>query len=384
MVTPAGAGENLDSVDTMQAALTTAPHEDVELELKAGVMLNSPVIDYNLPMDFGYMKGTTISNKDTILADIDRCLCVNRPPDVEYLFFEPCISYKLQNQLRFLKLHNPYGHCAIRYTLPSGEQKVVNASRLKRIPMISVFDPAEYLFGLDEFFCNEQLGIYNRHIVGLRIEHVTPEKILEMDAYFTDLQLRAREDRAKFTLAPVSFLNILRQAVPCLKDHIAERGNCAAWVSRGLVKAGLIKHHRNWPKRIWIELFENCPLRILPASDQEHQPTNNMHVVAYRRIEHCLHRYAKETGDKLALAGVTALSPLKSATYYHLTRFADLVVSVPPGTRTAIITRPPKQPKEPSRWRYHRVKFILFAMLFITAVVLAIVLPLTLLHTHKK
>ena len=69
-----------------------------------------------------------VTNADAVLDDIDKILRVKKPPSVEYLFVAP----RAEIRVRLLALlggpsesyANPYGHSAVRYTLPGGEQKV--------------------------------------------------------------------------------------------------------------------------------------------------------------------------------------------------------------------------------------------------------------------
>lgn len=69
-----------------------------------------------------------VVNADSVLEDVDRVLRVSSPPAVEYIYVPPRAQYTL----RFLGLlgghsesyANPYGHAAIRYTLPCGEEQV--------------------------------------------------------------------------------------------------------------------------------------------------------------------------------------------------------------------------------------------------------------------
>jgi len=79
-----------------------------------------------IPVDFGAPNGTEISNKATLLTEIDRALGVHKPPDLEYLFVLPYTRWRLQHTwLGFAG--NYYGHAAVKYTHPeTGEQIVMN------------------------------------------------------------------------------------------------------------------------------------------------------------------------------------------------------------------------------------------------------------------
>lgn len=127
--------------------------------------------------------------------------------------------------------------------------------------MVGFFDPTEYFYGTDNFDLNEQAGMYNRHMVGIRVENVPKEKIVAMDEYFRQIENMQAQAMAKFSLALAPLSNFIRRSLPIFMQHIAERGNCARWSSKGLVHAGVLNNHVMWPKSVWIHMFEDCPLR---------------------------------------------------------------------------------------------------------------------------
>jgi hypothetical protein len=126
------------------------------------------------PRDFGAPDGSEISNKDSILQEIDEALGVSKPPDIEYIFVEPYSDFSLAG----IGIgRNPYGHAALRYTLPSGEQILMNIVGVPGRQMVNFLDPVEYLYGTGFFEEGaEQRGVYNRTMVSVRIEQVEPEK----------------------------------------------------------------------------------------------------------------------------------------------------------------------------------------------------------------
>ena len=68
---------------------------------------------------------------------------------------------------------NPYGHSAVRYRLPTGEDKVMNIVGLPGAEMVHFLKPDDYLFGIPEetkSMGSEQGGIYNRSFITLRVE----------------------------------------------------------------------------------------------------------------------------------------------------------------------------------------------------------------------
>jgi hypothetical protein len=50
---------------------------------------NSDLRQSNVAKDFGAHHGTPITNKSTILSEVDRCLRRDKPPSVEYIFVAP-------------------------------------------------------------------------------------------------------------------------------------------------------------------------------------------------------------------------------------------------------------------------------------------------------
>merc|ERR1712137_189926 len=151
-----------------------------------------------------------ITNKDTILSELDKVIFSKyspeeqekricpKPPAVEYLFVEPFGSVKVWGRLGFGV--NPYGHAAVRYTIPeTGEQKVVNISGTRRDNLVNFRSPEEYLF--ENTDKADQGGIWNRNIVSVRVENVEPWQIEDMDHYFRKLHRKNQNNyTAKFSL----------------------------------------------------------------------------------------------------------------------------------------------------------------------------------------
>jgi len=136
---------------------------------------------------------------------------------------------------------------ALRYTLPNGEQKFVNITGINDTEMVHFMTPEEYFFGTKNFNSScEQGGIYNRNMVSVRIEEYPPEKIEDMDHYFKKLQRKSRENTSKFSIFLSPIYNYLSHWLP---THIAERGNCARWISVGLVEAEVLRFSSLFPKK---------------------------------------------------------------------------------------------------------------------------------------
>lgn len=105
--------------------------------------------------------------------------------------------------------------------------------------MVTFVSPDEYLFGVEK---GAQRGVYNRDMIGVRIENVAPERILAMDQYFQELAERGVRKDAKFDIILGPMFNLLRAILPEAILGVAERGNCAMYTSRGLRRAGLVSH----------------------------------------------------------------------------------------------------------------------------------------------
>ena len=119
-----------------------------------------------------------VTNKDTVFAEIDRKLGVDKPPSVEYLYVVPHIGMSLTQLSRLLgkgaySSSNPYGHAAVRYTTSDGHQWVMNIVGKPNRRMVNFLDPEDYLFGDPAVTCmvgSEQGGVFHRSIIGIRLE----------------------------------------------------------------------------------------------------------------------------------------------------------------------------------------------------------------------
>jgi len=75
-----------------------------------------------------------------------------------------------------------FGHCTVRYTTSDGTQRVMNILGGNQISgpdtaMVNFASPSEYLYGtagFDSFA--QQGGVYNRPVIGVRVERVVSER----------------------------------------------------------------------------------------------------------------------------------------------------------------------------------------------------------------
>lgn len=56
--------------------------------------------------------------------------------------------------------------------------------------MVNFIEPEEYFFGTKKYFEGaEQMGVYNRNFVSIRIENYPDDKIMDLDYYYHKLQV---------------------------------------------------------------------------------------------------------------------------------------------------------------------------------------------------
>ncbi|KAJ3043456.1 hypothetical protein HDV00_005154, partial [Rhizophlyctis rosea] len=193
--------------------------EDVKAESEVGDVKNG---DAWLDMLRGWKKRCSkpkpvlgrlraISNYESILPAIDTALGQSAPPSVEYIFVEPYTS-KVVFQHFGIGVR-PFGHSAVRYTLPDGRQYLINITKKTGCKLVEFLDPTEWLYGISETN-REQGGVYTRHIIGLRIEKVPPETILKMHQYFENVRAAVDRQGAAFSTMCGPAFNKLRACWP--------------------------------------------------------------------------------------------------------------------------------------------------------------------------
>lgn len=269
--------------------------------------------------EFGAPDGEEITNKSTILSDLDRYLGYKSPPDVEYIYVEPYLNYASD---RVFLTANPYGHSVVRYTLPdTGEQLLMNIVGLADHELVNFLPPEEFFFStnFDTKIGNEQGGIYNRNFASIRIQRVPPEKILAMHQYFLDLHSRSHKNWADYNILLGPLLN---------RASSVSYGNCAHWSSQGLRQAGLMKNTSMFPKAIWVDMLEELKLYC-----QQDRICSNVNVVYYKRILHAKRFY----GEDADWVGWGRPSDYFKTKYQNLEQISDAIIFVPPGSKTAEI-----------------------------------------------
>ncbi|TPX61141.1 hypothetical protein SpCBS45565_g07322 [Spizellomyces sp. 'palustris'] len=262
-----------------------------------------------------------ISNIDTIFHEIDVALNRDNPPALEYLFFEPYTSFVIFRNLLSIGVR-PFGHSALRYTLPNGQQILVNVTKKEGCKLVEIWDPVDFLYGIGEA-SREQGGIYSRHVVSIRIESLPAAQIHALHNYFVSVRQAVENHEAAFSTVLGPLLNLTRRCFPS-----PERGNCARWISKGLVEAGVMSRYRMFPKDIFVRLWKE---------NKGERGNGNVNVVWYQRIEHAWHRYGQQWRNNHGFSFVT-LSPkglMRTVKYLHLHHLANVMVQVPANSSRA-------------------------------------------------
>jgi len=335
-----------------------------------------------LPEDFGALGGTPIRNKDTVLQEIDLAVARitdpeaarGRPPDVEVLFTEHK-AYR-GDMLGLLAHHMLFrwGHGLIRYTLPDGRQYCMNilggeGLHLPGGQLVNLSDPKEYLYGTNHFTTgNQQGGLYNGAMVGVRIEQAPTGATEALHAYFMALDKRSRVgDRvagpgSRGAIAQFQIIGgrtwswiqenfpRVRYAGPGVRQTVLA-GNCAQWTSMGMKWAGLIHRSRMFPKAILVDILEDQWFRGKKGRD-------NVHVVYYDQVlddDHPNRFYQEYTNIR---SFVNPLYFTRNFVYWDLKRFADIIVKVPAGSDTAVMEHQPGRATPPAFLRYSQGIFV--------------------------
>jgi hypothetical protein len=251
-----------------------------------------------------------ISNKATVLSEIDHALGRSQPPALEYLYVQPAVTFRFSTNSA--SAQNPYGHAAIRYTY-KGEQIVMNiVGRVPGLPLVNFLSAEDYLYGdplRTQEIGSEQGGAYMRSIVGLRIENWPEENIEKLHHYYQQVKQRNMVKEANFSLMWLPLLNALR--------IFGEKGNCAYWTSKGLVEAKLLKRATMWPKYIFLKLF----LQEGRAVEE-----GNMNIVLYKSL---LKNQPK--------GWLTPLYLWQQGPFFNLGSLANVVVTIDPNANKAIV-----------------------------------------------
>eukprot|EP01048_Picozoa_sp_COSAG05_P009106 COSAG05_NODE_726_length_7707_cov_30.238302_5_plen_391_part_00 len=295
-----------------------------------------------------------LSNRALLLSQVDAALGRSRPPAVELLIASGLSGSEKVPWPRRL-LGNPCGHALVAYRLPThgngiehvapelrGKQIVMNivnpghAANPSDIHVVNFLSLEAMLFGIgdtDGACGSEQGGVYNRHFTGLRIEELDDDSILAMHHAFLSLASQGNAGRLSFSITGGQVRGLARHFLQIGNQGL---GNCAVWTSTGLVAAGLIRRPSAFPGRVWSMLHEGALRRW---------GSENVNVVHYAEVPEC----HKKNPNMTSLPGelVSLTGPLATWRYWRRERFARVVVSVEPGSRTATVTRRQEAPPTP-------------------------------------
>jgi len=293
---------------------------------------------------FGSLNGEPITNKDTIMFDINQQLGKTRDsnPSVSYILTRPFGLITLPFGLGSIN-YNTFGHSALRYRTPEGKDVVVNIEAKeygKRF--IQIYDAKEYFFGTDPKKCGAQKGVYQRDMVELRVENVDPIEIQKMHEYIEELMkhneqaIRISDDMKesfmnnghyRFNLFFGPVLNLLRNIFPSFPEY----GNCARWTSSMLLHAGLTTNYFVWPSTVFINMFENY-------KDVNIKTLSNMNVVFYEQPNHVAElAYGVRAKPVWFEKDIAPLQTIRNWFYGDLKHFAKVIVKVPENSTTAVV-----------------------------------------------
>ncbi|ETV74924.1 hypothetical protein H257_10547 [Aphanomyces astaci] len=246
------------------------------------------------------------------LSDIDVFLGRSKPPAIEYIVVEVLV-HKCPLHPSHL---GRWAHSAVRYTMPNGDQKLVNICRPEEGHQLIEFydDPEDYLLGVQG-----KGGIFSRDICSIRIEDVHPDSMRALDHHFQAISHRFRADGkgCSFEITGGFWENLVREMF-----HLPSKpsGNCARWVSKGLVYANVLKRQSMFPKAIWVEMLEN----------QSAANAANVNVVYYRRIKgKAKEKPHLQTGFSFTSVKACLFFPtdlFQSWLYWDMAKFANVIV----------------------------------------------------------
>jgi len=267
---------------------------------------------------FGVEDGRPITNKSTILHDLDELFNGGKPPDLELIYTEPWARSKA---LGISLSTNPYGHISVRYTVPStGKSTVMNIVGFGEAEMVNFVEPEDFLFGTNDWKGgNEQGAVYNRNFISIRIENVPEVQREIMDCYYHKIRADSLHGKIDYKMIIGPLRNKLSGS--------NKSGNCSHWTGEGLAEAGIISNTSMWPKKLWISMFEKY------SKIEKQHKLSNMHVVRYKRIAGCI-SYGTDA-DPLSLVQPGRI--YNHVKYSNLRDLADVEVYVPQASETAKI-----------------------------------------------
>lgn len=296
--------------------------------------------------NFGELNGESITNKNTIMNEIDIALGKNSSPCVEYIITYAYGIIRLPFNLGSIN-YNPFGHSVLRYRTPDGIDRIVNIEAKDKFkPFIRFYEPKEYFYGTNSETCGAQRGVYNRSMIGLRIENVDPKDIELMHNYILKLLDDDTNQKIKFNIIFGPILNILGSLFnnTIIKEFIPEYGNCSKWMSSILLKGNLITGINVWPKTVFINLFENYEKTNIKTK-------SNMNIVYYQQPSHIRNlTFGIKNYEPVWFENIAPFQSIRNYFYGNFKHFANCIVHIPSNSMQAQITINPT-PYQPSQYR---------------------------------
>lgn len=265
-------------------------------------------------------KDKEISNKKTVLSEINDSLNQSKNPAIEYILVRGFVQVPLL--FGYGICFNNYGHSAVRYTRPdTGEDVVMNITDSPEL--VEFINTEDYFYGIQQN--GQQEALYNREMITLRVENLPERNIIDMHNYY--LSLMNQDKRFNICFGPV--YNSIRKIMFFFNFKIFERGNCAKWTSEGLKRAKVVTNVSLFPKSVWINMYENHYKTDIGDID-------NMNTIFYKRIRHASRSYGKDFNP---IDGVAPLQGIRNILYNNLMLYCNRVVEVPQDSETAVVTK---------------------------------------------
>ena len=281
-----------------------------------------------IPNDFGLVNGTSISNIDTILKDVNKSLGKHQDdnPNIEYIITRPYGLISLPFNIGSIN-YNTYGHSALRYTIPIGPEKgrdvVVNIEGKEKKVFLQYYDAKNYLFSTDPNLSGTQKGVYQRDMIGLRIEKIPIEDLIRLHNYIQILIEKDKNNEIKFNILFGPLINIVTKL---LHTHFnikyVEYGNCSRWISSILFQAKVTTNIFVWPKTIFINMFENYYKTNI-------KNLSNMNIIYYLQPNHVNKTFYGVKTKPLFFESIAPLQSIRELFYYDLKFYSNVLVKIP-------------------------------------------------------
>jgi len=160
---------------------------------------------------------------------------------------------------------------------------------------------------------SEQMGVYHRHIVGVRLSSVPRASVVALHAAFERLFDRADRKEVAFGL-----FNSAAAASAKTDNRPVEYGNCAYWSSVGLCAAGLLAQPSGYPKEVALMLATRA--------------SSPVRFVSYVRVAHAHRSPVYRDWDVDRNGPVAPFRLASSAVLWQLQALSDAVVAVAPNS----------------------------------------------------